>query len=648
MRTLKSLIENLKSKIENFGALRVIQVFRGRQRGRLLRHYFLISVLLIAGGLIVSGLLEIYFRVHENREQLALLQKEAATVAAIKIEKFIQDVETSMRSAAKGLDIGRQTSSDYRFELKRLLFLAPAITEAVTISVDGIQRARESRLLLSSVNRERNVSGSAAFQRAKQGYSYFGPVYVGRGSEPHMTMALPIEEFKGNIVGVLLAEVNLKYVWDVVSSIKPGKAGYAYAVSRSEELIAHPDISLVLRGRKVSDLDQVRAAFQPVSDDHGRALTVARNLQGKQVISSFALVPRLDWAVFIERPVEEAHEALFSSLLRTSGLLLTGLALALFASFFVARRVIRPLRVLGEGVDRIASGDMGFRVDLKTGDEIETLAGEFNRMAGALEEAYSRLEEKVVERTRELVAANDQLKELDKLKSRFLSNVSHELKTPLTAIVGLAANMLDGITGRLNDKQREYLSDIRASSDRLARLIKDLLDLSIIEAGRVEIRSAPFALASLVREVANSLRPVAEQKHINIEVISTEASPIVWADRDRIAQVLTNLIGNAIKFTSPQGRVMVSAQMNGGAWAEVTIGDTGPGIPAEKAERIFDEFYQLTRPGIESRGVGLGLAISKKLVEMHGGKIGVKSEIGKGSIFYFTVPVQPAMDAAVR
>jgi signal transduction histidine kinase len=632
-------IQNLKSAIENG---------TGRRHGRLLRHYFLISVLLIAGGLIVSGLLEIYFRVHENREQLALLQKEAATVAAVKIEKFIQDVETSMRSAAKGLDIGRQTSSDYRFELKRLLFLAPAITEAVIISVDGIQRARQLRLLVSSVNRETNFSGSAAFQRAKQGYSYFGPVYLVRGSEPYMTMALPIEEFKGNIVGVLLAEVNLKYVWDVVSSIKPGKAGYAYAVSRSEELIAHPDISLVLRGRKVSDLDQVRAAFQPVSDDHGRALTVARNLQGKQVISSFALVPRLDWAVFIERPVEEAHEALDASLLRTSGLLLTGLALALFASFFVARRVIRPLRVLGEGVDRIASGDMGFRVDLKTGDEIETLAGEFNRMAGALEEAYSRLEEKVVERTRELVAANDQLKELDKLKSRFLSNVSHELKTPLTAIVGLAANMLDGITGRLNDKQREYVSDIRASSDRLARLIKDLLDLSIIEAGRVELRSAPFALVSLVREVANSLRPVAEQKLINIEVISTEASPTVWADRDRIAQVLINLIGNAIKFTSPQGKVMVSAQMNGGAWAEVTIGDTGPGIPAEEAERIFDEFYQITRPGIESRGVGLGLAISKKLVEMYGGKIGMKSEMGKGSTFYFTVPVQSAMDAAVR
>ena len=112
--------------------------------------------------------------------------------------------------------------------------------------------------------------------------------------------------------------------------------------------------------------------------------------------------------------------------------------------------------------------------------------------------------------------------------------------------------------------------------------------------------------------------------------------------------MLTNLIGNAIKFTSPQGRVMVSAQMNGGAWAEVTIGDTGPGIPAEEAERIFDEFYQITRPGKEIARSRSRSGHFKKLVEMHGGKIGVKSEMGKGSIFYFTVPLQPAIDAVVR
>jgi signal transduction histidine kinase len=644
---ISELIQNLKSKTRPERSQRIGNN-TGRGHGQLVRHYFLVSVLLITVGLIASGVLEIYFRLHESREQLALLQKEAATVAAVKIEKFVQDVETAMKSAAKGLDIDRQGSSDYRFELKRLLFLAPAITQALVFDDQGNQLAQLSRLRIVSTDTTGDRSSTPAFQQARQGHAYFGPVFFARDSEPYMTIAVPIEQFKGEIVGVLQADVNLKYVWDVVSTIKAGKAGYAYAVTRSGDLIAHPDIALVLQSRNLSQLAQVNAAFDHAHDTGANKFGLETNLEGKEVISSFALVPRLNWAVFIERPAGEAREALYASVLRTAALLLTGLGMALFASFFVARRVINPLRVLGEGVDRIGRGDLNFRVDLKTGDEIENLAGEFNKMTGALQEAYGRLEEKVAERTRELVIANEKLKELDKLKSRFLSNVSHELKTPLTAIVGLAANMLDGITGQLNDKQREYLSDIRASSDRLGRLIKDLLDLSIIEAGRIELKPTPFTLANLVREVANSLRPVAEEKFIAIQITAIEAGPTVWADRDRIAQVLTNLIGNAIKFTSPQGRVMVSAQMNGGVWAEVTIGDTGPGIPAEEAERIFDEFYQLTRPGIESRGVGLGLAISKKLVEMHGGKIGVRSEIGKGSIFYFTVPVQPAMDAAVR
>ena len=609
-----------------------------KRPGRLLRHYFLISVILVAGGLVASGLLEIFFRYRESKEHLALLQQEAAAVAALKIERFIQDIETAMKAAAKGQGV----APDFKFELKRLFYLAPAITQATILDDRGSQLARLSRLRVVSTGKDSDYSSSTAFQQARQGQSYLSPVFFARNSEPYLTIALPVEQFKGEIVGVLLADVNLKYVWDVVSSIKAGKAGYAYVVGRSGDLVAHPDIALVLQNRNIADLAQVQAAFGSAID--AGKFREAKNIHGKDVISSFALIPRLDWAVFIERPIEEVYETLYGSLLRTFTLLLIGLGVALLASGLVARRVLRPLRRLGEGADRIGSGDLSYRVNLKTRDEIEALAEQFNKMAAALQGAHDRLEEKVADRTRELVTANEKLKELDKLKSDFLSNVSHELRTPLTAIEGLAANMLDGIIGPVNDKQIEYLADIKTSTDRLARLIEDLLDLSIIAAERAEMKPSAISLLALVQEVSLGLRTIAKNKLTDLELGSLEPLT-VWADRDRIAQVLTNLIGNAIKFTPPQGRVVVSAHMNGGAWAQVSIADTGPGIPPEEVRKIFNEFYQVTRPGKQkSQGVGLGLAISKKLVEMHGGKIWVESEVGKGSMFHFTLPTQPETD----
>jgi signal transduction histidine kinase len=251
------------------------------------------------------------------------------------------------------------------------------------------------------------------------------------------------------------------------------------------------------------------------------------------------------------------------------------------------------------------------------------------------------LESKVLERTQELMNANERLKELDRMKSSFLSNVSHELRTPLTAIESLAENMLDGLTGPLTNKQANYMTGIKESTERLERLINDVLDLSVIEAGKTQLRATRFSMVGLLHEVTNTLKPVAEEKHINIEIASNNGDSIALADRDKVNQVLTNLIGNAIKFTPNRGKVTVMVSPMNDAWLQVSIVDTGPGIPPQEASKIFDEFYQMSRPGREkSKGVGLGLAISKKLVEMHGGKIRVDSFVGRGSRFSFTVPAQ--------
>lgn len=233
------------------------------------------------------------------------------------------------------------------------------------------------------------------------------------------------------------------------------------------------------------------------------------------------------------------------------------------------------------------------------------------------------------------------LKDLDQMKSDFVSNVSHELRTPLTAIKGSVDNMLDGITGALNEKQTRYLTRIKSNADRLTRLINNILDLSRIEAGKIDLKPTYLSLAALAQEVAESIRPVAVEKLISLEVASRDLTATAWADRDKITQVLMNLVGNAVKFTTPHGKVTVAVQRDGDQWAQISVTDTGPGIPSEEAKKIFDRFYQISRPGKQkTKGTGLGLSISKALVEMHGGKIWVESEVGRGSTFAFTLPAQ--------
>jgi len=233
------------------------------------------------------------------------------------------------------------------------------------------------------------------------------------------------------------------------------------------------------------------------------------------------------------------------------------------------------------------------------------------------------------------------LKELDKMKSDFVSNVSHELRTPLTAVKGSVDNMLDGLTGLLNEKQSRYLTRIKSNADRLTRLINDILDLSRIEAGKIDLQPAVLPLVTLAKEVTEGLRPVAVDKLISLEVASPDASVTAWADRDKVIQVLMNLIGNAVKFTPTHGKVSVTVERNGDEWVQTSVADTGPGIPLEEANKIFDKFYQIAQAGKQkARGTGLGLAISKALVEMHGGRIWVESEVGRGSTFFFTLPAQ--------
>lgn len=616
------------------------------ETGRLVRHYFLVSLALISGGLIVSGALDLYYSYVETRQQIALLQQEKAQGAALRIAQFVQNIQQGLTTAAKSRDLViNGIGPSFSFELERLLLVAPPISDLVAFDLSGRQAVQASRFKPVSA---RAVDGrkwqkiARRFQSDADSSLYAGDVDYVRGSEPHLDLAVPIDEHAGRRLGVLFASVDLGYVTDVVAAISIGKQGYAYVVSASGDLVAHPDVSLVLQRRGVGDYPQVKAALAGKASDAEKRSIQAPSFRGETVMASVARVPGLNWGVIIEQPIGEVYETIYLRLFRSAGLVLLGFACAFLASIYLARKVLRPIEALRAGAQRIGQGDWDHRLDVQSGDELEILAGEFNKMTAALKQLYSGLEARVHERTQELRVANDRLQELDRLKSQFLSNVSHELRTPLTAIRSLVDNMRDGLTGNINEKQQFYLTGIRSSSDRLSRLIRDLLDLSVIQSGKIKLHPSRFSLGSLVYEITEGLRPSAQEKAIDLRLPLPSDEMVAWADRDKIAQILTNLLGNAIKFTPAGGAIEIAIEAHGADWAKITVADTGPGIATCDSETIFVEFSQVARPGKEkSPGVGLGLAISKKLVEMHGGEIGVES-CERGSTFFFTVPTVSA------
>ena len=632
----------IRGQTRNF----LLWIFSARRRQRLVRNYFFVSAILIAGGLISAGLLEIYFRYKEGLEQIGFIQQDAANSAALGIERFIQDIATTMKAVTKSPDIrASQKRTDYEFELKRLFFLAPAITEALVLDTEGVIQARVSRFRAVSPLLKRDFSQSAAFKASSQGKSYFGKVYF-RDNDPYLTVAVPIEPFPGEFAGVLQAEASLSDILDLVSAVKLGKAGYGYVVASSGELVAHPRSRLLLQRQNVGELTQVKAAFQSNPGVFRPKAIMTQNIDGQTVFSSYALIPTLDWAVFIERPAEEAYEPIYASLLRTSILLLIGLGVALLATLFVRRRGVRPLETLRKGVELIRKGDLSTRLDIKTGDEIEILADEFNQMAEHLNEAYASLERKVAERTQELTAANDKLAEASKLKSRFLANVNHELRTPLSSIIGYARLLRRETEKQISPVQVENLEDLLRNAERLLSLIDSLLDFARIEAGKVELKLEAVEIDQLIREAAASLEPMLNANSVRIVQDISPNIPPLNTDREKLREVILNLLGNAVKFTD-RGDIKISAYQQNGDF-RLAVADTGIGIEQADMNRIFEEFDRGKLTSAAGyRGTGLGLAIVKRLVNLLGGSIVVESVAGKGSTFTVTLPVSQHEAASI-
>jgi signal transduction histidine kinase len=776
------------------------------RRGRLFRKYFLLILALVCGALLISGAIGLYFSYQENKIALSSVQREKAIGAATRIEEFIRQIELQVSFAALP-QLGPEGTDQRYIEFLKMQRLVPAVTDTAQIDAKGRELLVVSRLGMNVVRSLRDRSAEPAFKAATPERPWFGPVTFRKETEPYMAIAV---RAKGAAGEVTVADVNLKFIWDVVSRIKIGKKGKAYVVDATGHLVADPDIGLVLRKTDLSRLPQVQFALGKGADD-SFALT-AYDPMGGSVLTAYASIESLGWKVFVEQSFDEVFETLNAAILRSVLLIAAGLLISALVALWLARSMVHPIRVLQDGAQRIGAGDLSQRIEVRTGDELQTLAEQFNRMSAQLRESYAELESKVVSRTAELQETLDQqtatsdilrvisssptdvqpvfeaiarsglrlfdnaniwvvLREGDSIKaaaiseqdpkrialwraafptpvthdflnasaiidkaivdipdvdalprplkpgtanfaatgykaititpmmsgaeaigaigvarlqagslsqkqiqllqtfadqaviaiqnvrlfneiqeksrqletanqhkSEFLANMSHELRTPLNAIIGFSEVLSERMFGELNEKQADYMKDIHESGRHLLSLINDILDLSKIEAGRMELEPSEFDLHAALSNAMTLVKERAQRSSIALALEVDPSLGLFHADERKFKQIMLNLLSNAVKFTPEGGRVTISARPAADG-IEVAVTDTGVGIAAEDQELVFEEFRQAGRDYTrKAEGTGLGLALCRRFIELHGGRLWLRSELGKGSTFAFYLP----------
>jgi signal transduction histidine kinase len=299
------------------------------------------------------------------------------------------------------------------------------------------------------------------------------------------------------------------------------------------------------------------------------------------------------------------------------------IALALILGYAISASIVGPIKLIEARLQAIAAGDFASRIEVGNRDELGALAANLNRMSERLSGLYGQIE-----------AAN-------RHKSQFLANMSHELRTPLNAIIGFSDVLHERMFGELNAKQAEYVADILSSGRHLLALINDILDLTKIEAGRMDLDVGRFDPRTALESAVLLVRERASRKGLALESTVDAGVGQIDADERKFKQVVLNLLSNAVKFTPPGGRIALRAGIDERA-LRIEVADTGPGIAAGEQDLIFEEFRQAHESAGQAReGTGLGLALAKRIVELHGGRIGVFSQPGAGASFWFTIPFKP-------
>ena len=588
-------------------------------RRKLLLKYTAFVFFAAAAVLVASWIAASWIAWREQRQLVSDAQVLRVRMASERIRHFLQDTEGRLRFLVSAPWLARD-DEDRRIDAIRVMRDAPAVSELTLIDASGREVTTIARTASDRPGSSTDWRTTPEFLGARSQRAWYGPVFFVRESEPSVRLAVAT----GEAGYVALATVNLKHIWDVITRIDMGRGGRAYVVDSQGRVIAHPDISLVLRNTSGSDWPQVAAALAQGDDGAPRT---TRDAQGVEVLATHMRLTGLDWFVIGETPLREAYAPLFDSLWLMAGVALGGLVLAGAASMAFARRMTDPIRQLQAGAEQIGAGAFGYRIPVASDDELGDLATRFNTMAERLQASYETLEARVRDRTAQLAQANED-------KTRFFAAANHDLRQPLNALSLFIARL------RSDDdpaRRAQHMDRVEAALRNMNALFDALLDISKLDAGAVVARSEPFAIAPLLERLDTTFSPLAERK--GLRLIVEESAAWVESDPVLVERILQNLVSNAVRYTDA-GAVRIECGAEGGR-LRIRVCDTGVGMTAQQQARAFDEFY---RAGTGARGdaewfsgLGLGLSIVDRLARLLDLDLDLQSAPGQGTTIDFSL-----------
>jgi signal transduction histidine kinase/ActR/RegA family two-component response regulator len=586
-------------------------------RRAIFRRYAVVLATALVGGLLAYAALELAFATRAQVERTRELHVSEARAVAGRIAFFFEEIERSLVAIGSlpwgaGLpDADRMT--EYQGAMRRL----PAMREVVLADPGGAELLFASRSDPSRVGSGAVVDRDLA-ARARPGAATFGPVRLGgAGQAPSVQMAV---RDRGAPARVTLATVDLQFVSDELARMPRRGGESAYMLDATGRLVSDADVSRPLQRSGEPHAMHATTLAMP----HGSAWT--RDADGRVVLAVWHRSERLPWTIVVESPWREALGPVMENLYRALAFIALALVLAIAASRHLADRMARPVLTLKAGADAFGRGDLGHRIEVHTGDELEELATDFNRMAAQLQGYTSGLEHLVEERTASLHEAM-------RARALFLAAASHDLRQPLYAITILADTLA---LHPLPPEAADALAKQRAALTVLRGLFDNLLDLSRFESGEIRANPRRIALREALLPLALEYEVVCRAKGLAWRCELPDL--VVATDPELLRRLAGNLLSNAVRYTE-RGEVRLAARREGDR-AIVEVCDTGVGIPQEHQARVFDEFVQLDNPGRgRDRGVGLGLSIVRKVDALLDARLRLRSVPGEGTTLTFELPL---------